>query len=298
MKIQQSIAVLAVLGLAGTGCVTAGKYKDLEKTLDDTTRAMQGQIDQRDQKIAALEKDLADHQEKLDALEKNIVALHKQMDDERTRLNGEREKLQQELAQVVKDRSRLKGSVQEMQQALEDLQRRKREAELRIAEFRNLVDRFKPLIDTGKLKVRMVDGRMVVQLATDVLFSSGSARLSKDGREAIAEVSNVLAGIPNRRFQIEGHTDDVPIKTAQYPSNWELAAARAITVVKTMVDAGMPPARVSAASFGEFKPAQANDTTEGRAANRRIEIVLVPDLSSLPGFDELQRMEAQQAAMP
>jgi chemotaxis protein MotB len=82
----------------------------------------------------------------------------------------------------------------------------------------------------------------------------------------------------------------VGIKTAQYPSNWELAAARALTVVKTMVEAGLPADRISAASFGEFKPFKPNDTAEGKAANRRIEIVVVPDLSSLPGFDELKKV--------
>ena len=100
----------------------------------------------------------------------------------------------------------------------------------------------------------------------------------------------MLAEIPGRKFQVEGHTDNVGIKTAQYPSNWELAAARALTVVKTMVEAGLPADRISAASFGEFKPVKANDTNEGKAANRRIEIVVVPDLSSLPGFDELKKI--------
>ena len=75
-------------------------------------------------------------------------------------------------------------------------------------------------------------------------------------------------------------------------SNWELAAARALTVVKTMVEAGLPAERISAASYGEHKPARANDSQEGKAANRRIEIVVVPDLSSLPGFDELKRASA------
>ena len=72
-------------------------------------------------------------------------------------------------------------------------------------------------------------------------------------------------------------------------SNWELASARAINVVKALVEGEMQPERLSAASFSQFKPAQPNDTKEGKAANRRIEIVLVPDLSSLPGFDELQK---------
>ena len=89
---------------------------------------------------------------------------------------------------------------------------------------------------------------------------------------------------------MEGHTDNVPIRTEQFPSNWELASARALTVLKTMVDAGLPAARVSAASFGDSKPTAGNDTTDGKALNRRIEIVVVPDLSSLPGFDELQKV--------
>ena len=132
-----------------------------------------------------------------------------------------------------------------------------------------------------------------IELATDVLFSSGSATLSADGISAIQEVAKVLASIPGRKFQVEGHTDDVPIKTAQYASNWELASGRAITVVKTMVDAGLPGDRVSGASFGEQKPTASNKTPEGRASNRRIEIVVVPDLASLPGFDELNRAAAK-----
>jgi chemotaxis protein MotB len=81
----------------------------------------------------------------------------------------------------------------------------------------------------------------------------------------------------------------VPIKTEKYPSNWELASARALTVVRTMIGAGMPATRVSAASYGEFKPVAANDGADGKKANRRIEIVVVPDLSNLPGFEELKQ---------
>lgn len=131
---------------------------------------------------------------------------------------------------------------------------------------------------------------MVVELATDILFGSGSATLSRGGRDAIKEVTSILATIPDRKFQIEGHTDDVPIATATFPSNWELASARAITVVKTMLQHGMPVERISAASYADVRPAVANDSKEGRAANRRIEIVVVPDLSTLPGFEELNQV--------
>ena len=100
----------------------------------------------------------------------------------------------------------------------------------------------------------------------------------------------MLQSIPDREYQVEGHTDDVPIATAQYPSNWELASGRALTVVRTMIEAGLGPERVSAASYGEYKPASDNDSDEGRAQNRRIEIVVVPDLSDLPGFEELEQL--------
>ena len=167
---------------------------------------------------------------------------------------------------------------------------RKAAADARLAEFKSLLTRFKALIDAGTLRVKMVDGRMVVELATDILFDSGSAQLSKAGQTALGEVAQVLQSIPDRRYQVEGHTDNVPIASAKYPSNWELAAERSLTVVKSMVVGGLDAERVSAASFGEYKPSDTNRTAEGRAANRRIEIVVTPDLSELPGFEELQSL--------
>ena len=135
---------------------------------------------------------------------------------------------------------------------------------------------------------------MVVSLGSDVLFPSGSAKLSAQGILTIKDVTAQLASIPNKSYQVEGHTDDVPISTAMFPSNWELASARALSVVKTMVEAGMPRERVSAASFGQFHPVADNKTPEGKSANRRIEIVIVPDLSSLPGYEELQKLSNEK----
>jgi chemotaxis protein MotB len=190
---------------------------------------------------------------------------------------------------MLADKGALRGEIEGMKRAISELEERKRQAEARVQAFKDLVSRFQTLIDAGTLDVKIVDGRMVVALASDVLFASGSAALSMDGRAAVDEVARVLASIPERRFQVEGHTDNVPIKTAQFPSNWELAATRALTVLKAMVDAGLPATRVSAASFGDAKPAADNATPEGKAQNRRIEIVVVPDLSTLPGFDELKQ---------
>lgn len=193
-----------------------------------------------------------------------------------------------ELANMASEAGALAANVENMQLALKELEERKAKAEANLQEFRDLVSRFKAMIDAGTLSVKVVDGRMVVQLATDILFAAGSASLSKDGKAALEEVASVLASIPDRDFQIAGHTDDQPISTAAFPSNWHLGSARAIAVSQVLVDSGLGADRVSAASYAEYRPSDTNKTKEGRANNRRIEIIVVPDLSAMPGFDELQ----------
>lgn len=263
--------VVLPLLIASTGCVTQSTY-DLLQGQHDALKT------ERDQTAAALAK--RDHE-----LAETRKALKQEESIARV-LATRMAQLEAALGDTQKDKSALEN-------ALADLKKRKAETEARIAEFKSLLEKFGKLIDAGKLKVSIREGRMLVEMATDILFASGSATLSKDGKAAITEVAELLKSIPERKFQVEGHTDDVPTKGAGYKSNWELASARALTVLKAMTEAGMPPERISAASFGDTKPSKPNDTPENKAANRRIEIVVVPDLSSLPGFDELQRVAPQ-----
>ena len=292
---RRAMLWLVVVGAALSGCVTQKSYdllkSDYDRTLGDLNacltrrgelekevEGLKAQIAELDAKRQGLEGQLAGAERAMKGLQEDLEACEK----------GSKN-VAVEKAKLLREYQSLSASADEMRAALAELQKRKEQAEARLAEFKDLLARFKPLIDAGKLKVAIVDGRMVVQLPSDVLFKSGQATLDKDGLAAITEVAKVLMEIPDRRYQVEGHTDNRPIRTAAFPSNWELASARALTVVRTMLDAGLPAERVSAASFGEFKPARSNDTDEGRAANRRIEIVVVPDLSGLPGFDELNQ---------
>ena len=293
LSLSAVIAAVVVL----PSCVTSGTYDELlmahEKTKKELVSAelvSTSEIHKREQAVAhgkTLQDSLTAEQRKSAALSSEKAALEQRL----ASASAELKKTSDDLAATLKDKAGLKSSVDEMKSALDELNKRKAEADRRIAEYRNLLSRFQSLIDAGKLKVKIVDGRMVVALASDILFASGSAGLSKDGKGAVEEVAAVLASIPDRKFQVEGHTDNVPIKTAQFPSNWELASSRALTVLKTMVEAGMPADRVSAASFGDSKPTAANDTPDNKALNRRIEIVVVPDLSTLPGFDELKKAQ-------
>jgi chemotaxis protein MotB len=275
-----------LLTLVLGGCVGKRKYLDLEeahaKTLADLdmTRA---ERDQRTDEVAELRTNIAEIERALAGARSDLAELDRQLQAER-----------QQKSELLATRAQLNASIEEMTRALGELARRKAQAEESVAAFRDLLRRFHSLIDAGRLQVRIIDGRMVVQLATDVLFASGSASLSADGRQAIREVAAVLRDIPDRKFQVEGHTDDVPIRTERFPSNWELASARALTVVREMLDVGLPSDRVSAASYGEHAPVAPNRTPEGKSANRRIQIVVVPDLEGLPGYQELSAVSGRE----
>ncbi|PWU18734.1 MAG: endoflagellar motor protein [Bdellovibrio sp.] len=225
--------------------------------------------------------------------ESRLAADEKQIRDQQNKIHDDdvlTKDLEAKLGSTSSAKLQLEGNVAEMKNALEALTKQREEAERRIIEFRELTTKFKSLIDTGKLTIKIADGQMVVAMSSDILFPSGSARLSKEGISALKEVTSLLESVPNRKFQIEGYTDNIPIKNSTFPSNWELASARSMTVLKTMLEAGMAPERLSAASFGETHPVQSNDTDAGRTANRRIEIVVVPDLSTLPGYDQLRKL--------
>ena len=269
------LLVAAALTAALGGCVTKSSYKALEADYSDYRAKAEDRERIHQAAIKDLERALAEER-----------ARYEQLSGEQQRLEARLDALNADKAKLVSDKSRLESAEVEMRQALAEMVQRKAAAEARIAEYNALLARFKALIDAGKLRVRIVDGQMVVQLATDVLFASGSADLSKEGKDAIVEVTTILAAIPDRSFQVAGHTDNVPIRTSRYRSNWELAFDRAITVVRTMIDGGMPVARISATSHGEFRPTATNDSDEGKAQNRRIEIILVPNLEELFGFDD------------
>lgn len=256
----KKLPIILIL-LSSISCVSSSKYKKLE----------------------------GEHQASVDT----NTSLQKNLDDQKLQIQEMEtltSQLEKKLGQASDDKESLRASILQMKQALKEMTERKKETERRMAEFRRLISRLKSFTKSGKLSIKIVDGRMVVALPGDVLFGSGSARLSAEGQTTVQEVSKILNEISERSFQIEGHTDNVPIKTANFPSNWELAAQRAANVVKKMVEAGMGRERISVASFADTRPVSSNETPEGRQLNRRIEIVVVPDLSALPGSEELTEM--------
>ena len=157
--------------------------------------------------------------------------------------------------------------------------------------YAQFVNRLQSMIDGGKLTVNIDAGRIVINLPNNVLFKTGSANLNPEGQEALTQIGGVLTQFSDRRFQIEGHSDNVPIKSSRFPSNWELSTARALSVVHLLTEMGVNPENISAAGFGEFRPRADNEDEDGRKLNRRIEIVMLPNLDILSS--ELPKVTAK-----
>ncbi|HBV86036.1 MAG TPA: flagellar motor protein [Desulfosporosinus sp.] len=137
------------------------------------------------------------------------------------------------------------------------------------------LDRF--AADNGiqtKLVSSMEERGLVVSIQETLLFASGSATIDSKARDILRNISTVLASAPNQ-IRVEGHTDNLPIHTAQFPSNWELSVIRSTNVVQILQNQGISPSRLSAAGYGEYRPIASNDSTQGQSKNRRIDLIIL-----------------------
>lgn len=282
--LRSFICLALVSSVAAPGCVKLADYENLVAKSAREQGSLDAQLTEQKNKVLSLEEALKQEQEKSNQQAEEIARLTAELEAAQATITEQ----QQKLSEMVKNSSSLQSSIQEMEDALKVLREQKKQSEARVAEYRKLLESFKSLIDAGKLKVKVVRGRMIVELPSDVLFASGSIELSTGGKASVSEIGAILGTMKGREFQVEGHTDDQPIKTDRFPSNWELAAGRAIAVAQILIKSGVPATRVSAASFSEHRPVASNKTQDKRGQNRRIEIVLVPDLSKVPGFEELE----------
>jgi chemotaxis protein MotB len=292
-------AILLVLTFSA-GCVTTSKYNakvaELDQLRADHDRAAADRQHQLEAEVTDLNHRLTETKTRLDQALADRDAARKQLDDATalaTTLKKKLEQLGQNVDKLTSERGQLSQTLADAKARLEELRKQKAAAEASAATFRNLVARLRSMIDSGQLKVVIRDGRMLIALPNDVLFDSGKTAIKPAGQAALAKVAQVLAGIGDRKYLVAGHTDDVPIHTSHFPSNWELSTGRAVEVTKFLVASGMKPGVLAASGYGEFDPVVANDSPEHRAQNRRIEIVLQPNLSDLPNLDELKATVAQ-----
>jgi chemotaxis protein MotB len=209
---------------------------------------------------------------------------------------GEFEKMQAErdgLEQKVRELESQKGSLEQQKAALEGQQGNlrselvtleKERAQLQMANqqtksrYDGLVRELDQEVKKGQLQVRQYKDMLTVEVAEQLFFDSGRAALKESGKALLKKVGDALKGYDDKIIRVVGHTDNVPIgksMQSQFPTNWDLSAARATTVVRFLEGAGVPPERLLASGRGEYSPVASNDDPDGRRKNRRIEITLV-----------------------
>jgi len=192
----------------------------------------------------------------------------------------------QEIAALQKQRGGLQEQVQGLQSQQADLRRQvdaleQQKTQLLTASKQNqsqydaLVRSLTEEVKKGELQVRQYKDMLTVDVAEQLFFDSGRADLKDTGKAVLKKVGEALKGYEDKVIRLVGHTDNVPIKTKVFPSNWELSVARATTVVRYLQEVGIPPERMIASGRAEYQPVAENDTPDGRKKNRRIEITLI-----------------------
>lgn len=261
-KSRMALAVLAVIPLVFGGCVSKSEYM---KTVDSANAL---EVDN-----ARLKTELANAGKRNEQLTADRAELERLLAARSGELGRSIAELRQRLSAIESENVRLAQELAEAQKAREE---KVREVS---STYEQLVDKMKSEIAKGQVTISELQGRLTVNMVDAILFDSGRAEVKAEGLVVLGKVIEILKSVNDKAIRIEGHTDAIPISGSlaqRYPTNWELSAARAINVARYLQKQAINPAQLSAAGFGEFKPVADNATVEGRAKNRRIEIVLVP----------------------
>lgn len=279
----QLMAVVLVLSLAIGGCVSMGKYDLKEKEANEISINLQDQQkknaelvkENSDLKMRAVKLDddvavLTKEKEALLADNTNLNAILKSKTDELTKNIAE---LRQKSADLENENAGLKGNVTNLQKA------RAEEARKTSKTYEEMLEKMKNEISQGQVTISELKGKLTVNMADAVLFDSGKAEIKPEGLAMLQKVIDILKTVKDKAIRVEGHTDNVQIggsAARTFPTNWELSAARAVNVTRYFQQKGIDPTVLSAVACGEYHPVSGNDTTEGKAKNRRIEIILAP----------------------
>jgi chemotaxis protein MotB len=275
--------VVFLLSIMVGGCVSSSKFEKKVAEADGLNQALQA-LQQKYDKLTAENNDLKDQFKKLNG---DFAQLSIQKD----KITADRD----ELDKVLKSRSdslsktihelREKTAALEMENAslkesVANLKKTKEEEVKSVSKtYENLMQEMKGEIAQGQVAITELKGKLTVDVLDKILFASGEAEVKPEGLAVLQRVIDILKNVKDKAIRIEGHTDNVKIGGAlarKYATNWELSAARAINVTRYLQKQGIDPALLASVAYGEYKPIADNSTSEGRAKNRRIAIILQP----------------------
>lgn len=249
MKKQLVLPLFALLLF--TGCVSQGKYDLKTKEAESLTA-------------------------KTDELQAQVKSLSGEVEG----LKKERTALQQEKAELTQSKESAQKEIAALQTQLSQKAEKAEQLEKATQTYQDLTNKLQKEIQEGQVQITEMKNRLTVTMVDQILFASGSAEVGKKGKAVLDKVVTILKDVKDKRLEVDGHTDNVPIVSSlkkRFPTNWELSTARATEVVRYLQEhGGIDPSLLSATGFGEYQPVAPNETDEGKHKNRRIEIVLLP----------------------
>jgi len=254
---QVMAAFIFILSLSFISCVPSKKLADSE----DQANALSA-------KNSNLQSQLNDCNEKV----KNVMERNVTLKSENDTMLSEMKVLSTASKMTIAEQAKRLKYFQDMIQSQQEL----------MIKLKNSITDALLNYKTDEINVIFKDGKVYVSMEEKLLFKSGSDVVDKKGKEALGTLAKVLNGTSDIIVMIEGHTDNVPIKTSQFKDNWDLSTARATAILRILTrDYFLDSNRVTASGRGQFHPVATNDTPAGRAANRRTEIILSPDLKEM-----------------
>ncbi|GAB4298348.1 MAG: OmpA family protein [Desulfuromonadia bacterium] len=296
VRLSALLGTLIILSFLA-GCVSSGTYRQKEQeaaalsrdldslnkthaTLKGEHEALLKENEMLKGELARLRGDLSDLRARLDKMSadnRELDSLLKARSDTFSRTVSEQ---RDRIAALQKQNEELSKGNDDLRREIEAIRRAKDEEVKKTSKtYEDLLASMKQEIAQGQVTISELKGKLTVNMVDAILFDSGKAEVKSGGLDVLQKVVDILKDVKEKSIRIEGHTDNVPIRgglAQKYPTNWELSAARAINVTRYLQSQGIDPANLSAVAYGEYKPVAPNDTDEGRAKNRRIEIILVP----------------------
>lgn len=278
-KSVKCVLVLLII-LTLSSCVSSEKYKASLSDIDGLNRnisELREKLKTTESELERCGKDLDDVSLQKNELDKSNVALREKLSENSMRITRFADELNTKDQRIFDLQTQLDKVAQEKMETVRD---KEEEISMLKGTYDGLVSELNREIKDGEITITQLKDKLTLSMVDKILFDSGSAAVKKEGKLVLDRVGEIIGKTADKEIRVEGHTDNVPIGYTlvdKFPTNWELSTARATNVVRYLQEsAGVDAAVLSASGYSEFRPVDSNETEEGRARNRRIEIVLLP----------------------
>ncbi len=270
LTLKQTMRELEELAVANNSL--ARNYEEILAKYNQLVRQQENELTTYSYEKIGLQEQLAAQQSAIDEKDKELANLEYELYQKESRLDA-----------VEYDFNTLESGISERDEQIAELKQLLNQKDERMQQLRQNLNTILRGFSQSDLSVTERNGKIYVSMSQNLLFRSGSNRIDPEGRRAIQQLSRILANDKNVNIVVEGHTDS----DGSSETNWDLSVARATAVVKLMTDYGVDPKSITASGKGEYAPVAPNATYQGKALNRRTEIILAPKLDEL--YDLLNR---------